>query len=152
MDDFTILIDTREQEPWEFFDVETKAHALQTGDYTIEGCADFLCIERKKSAGELNKNIVTPRFNKELDRMLDFKYAYLILEFSIDDILNFPVGSNIPKHIWKKLKVTGRYMLKRLAEIEIDYNVRVLPCGTRVAAQHMAYNIMRHMHEKYNTT
>ena len=39
----TILVDTREQKPWDFADSETAT--LETGDYTTEGVSG--AIERK---------------------------------------------------------------------------------------------------------
>jgi len=35
--EFTIIVDTREQKPWSFEHHATANHKLDTGDYSIEG-------------------------------------------------------------------------------------------------------------------
>ena len=65
------------------------------------------------------------------------------IEFSIDDILSFPVGSEIPKKTWSKIRITGRFILKRLSEIQTKYGIHVVPCGNNLAAWHMANSIIK---------
>ena len=91
----------------DYFDkkcIKHKAKALKTGDYTfkIESCpelgfvkdtyfTDELCIERKNSIDELAGNIKEhdERFFKELNRMINIKNCYLLIENNrIDDIIN----------------------------------------------------------------
>ena len=91
----------------DYFDkkgIKHKAKALKTGDYTfmIEACpelgfvkdtyfTDELCIERKNSIDELAGNIKEhdERFFKELNRMINIKTCYLLIENNkIDDIIN----------------------------------------------------------------
>jgi ERCC4-type nuclease len=79
--DFTIIIDTREQHPWAFDNHVTAKRKLDTGDYSIEGLEDLLCIERKKSASEFANNIVESRFKDLIFRMSNIKYSFLLLEF-----------------------------------------------------------------------
>ena len=56
-EDFTIIIDTREQQPWSFEDYVVANKKLDTGDYSIEGLQDVFAIERKKSINEIANNI-----------------------------------------------------------------------------------------------
>lgn len=49
LNDFTIIIDTREQQPWEFEHYSTASRKLDTGDYSIEGLENLFTIERKKA-------------------------------------------------------------------------------------------------------
>ena len=91
----------------DYFDkkgIKHKAKALKTGDYTfmIESCpelgfvkdtyfTDELCIERKNSIDELAGNIKEhdERFFKELNRMINIKNCYILIENNrIDDIIN----------------------------------------------------------------
>lgn len=90
----------------DYFDqkgIKHKSKALKTGDYSfmIETCpelgfmkdtyfTDELCIERKNSIGELAGNIKEKdeRFFKELNRMINIKNSYLLIENnSLDDII-----------------------------------------------------------------
>lgn len=47
-DPFTIIIDTREQIPWEFGYHNTAKMKLDTGDYSIQGYEDIIAIEQKR--------------------------------------------------------------------------------------------------------
>lgn len=91
----------------DYFDkkkIKHKQKALKTGDYSfmIEACpelgfikdtyfTDELCIERKNGIDELAGNIKEKdeRFLKELNRMINIKNCYLLIENDrIDDIIN----------------------------------------------------------------
>ena len=48
-DNIKIIVDTREQQPWDFEFHETAKAKLDTGDYSVEGLENILCIERKKA-------------------------------------------------------------------------------------------------------
>ena len=50
-----IIQDTREQSPFDFsfYDCDVSIATLKTGDYTIEGYEEIVCIERKKSASKI---------------------------------------------------------------------------------------------------
>ena len=90
----------------DYFDkkgIKHKEKALKTGDYSfmIEACpelgfvrdtyfTDELCIERKNSVNELAGNIKErdERFFKELNRMINIKNSYLLIEDDkLDDII-----------------------------------------------------------------
>lgn len=46
---FTIIVDTREQQPWTFDNYTTASKKLDTGDYSIDGLQHVLAIERKRA-------------------------------------------------------------------------------------------------------
>lgn len=90
----------------DYFDkkkIKHKEKALKTGDYSfmIEACpelgfprdtyfTDELCIERKNSVSELAGNIKEKdeRFFKELNRMINIKHCYILIENDrLDDII-----------------------------------------------------------------
>lgn len=90
----------------DYFDkkgIKHKEKALKTGDYSfmIEACpelgfvrdtyfTDEICIERKNSVNELAGNIKEKdeRFFKELNRMINIKHTYLLIEDDkMDDII-----------------------------------------------------------------
>lgn len=142
-----IIVDTREQQPWEFPRHETASRKLDTGDYSMEGFEHLLCIERKKSVSEIANNITESRFKDVVARMETFQYAFLLLEFELDDVLAYPVGSNVPKKMWDKLKITPKFILKHLVELQILHNIKVLFCGSPSSAERMALSIMRKVYE-----
>lgn len=77
-DELTIIIDTREQNPWAFDSVETELGALETGDYSVEGVNR--AIERKTADDFLNS--ITwdrERFKKECRRASRFDEEMVII-------------------------------------------------------------------------
>lgn len=150
---FNIIIDTREQKPWDFndnFNI-TKAK-LDTGDYSIDGLEKFLCIERKSSVNEVSNNITEKRFKDVLERMGDYQHRHMLFEFDLVDILNFPRNSGIPQRLWKNLRITPLYLLKFITEINTIYGVHTHFCGNRNNAQALAVSIMKRVNEEHNRT
>jgi len=146
-----IIIDTREQEGiWEFKGFATVRTKVETGDYALAGLEDKLCIERKRTVSELAKNIFEPRFKDVLTRMGNYPHRYIIFEFSIDDILRFPIGSNIPKTSWNKLKASPALLMRFISDIQVKYDVHVIFAGDKDNAMYVATNIMKRVHEKYS--
>lgn len=132
-----VIIDSQEKKNIWFF-AESEVRHLKTGDYTIEGYEDILSIERKASTGELAGNITEARWDRELERLNKFKYAYIILEFTADDVMTYPLGSGIPEKIHKKLRVTANFMMSKIMDYYVNYpNIKIIFAGTqgkRIAA------------------
>lgn len=141
--DFTIIVDTREQQPWTFEHYATAHKKLDTGDYSIEGLEHLLCIERKKSASEFANNIVESRFKDLIFRMSDIKYCFLLLEFDLEDLLVYPIGSTVPKKMWDKIKVGPPFLIKNILELQINHNIIVYFCGDAHNAEKMAEYILK---------
>lgn len=151
---YDVLRDTREQQGWTFSRskavlsiTDTK---LDTGDYTITGMEKLLCIERKASTSEIANNICQKRFFAELDRMITIPHRFIICEFLLKDVLDFPRNSGIPERQVKFIKVTPQFMLKSLCDIEVKYGVSVIYAGNPQCAETVADNLMRRVYEKYN--
>lgn len=150
---FNVIIDTREQKPWNFTSSsinDTVVDTVKTGDYTIQAHEHNFTIERKNSTGEIARNIFEKRFKDTLQRMSDMSHAYIIFEFSYEDVLNFPIGSGIPKRKWGKIRMTANFMNKTLAQYMINYNVPIIFAGDRENAQRIAQSLMKEYYEKYS--
>jgi ERCC4-type nuclease len=144
--DFTIIIDTREQQPWSFEHYVTANKKLDTGDYSIEGLENILAIERKKSVSEFANNITESRFKDVVNRLSNIKYSFLLLEFDLDDVLIYPVGSNVPKRMWDKIKISPSFIMKHLLELQLYHNIKVVFCGDSDNAAKMAEFIFKKVH------
>ena len=151
---FEVRIDSREQQPWSFASstiIDNVIHKkLDTGDYSMAGFEDVLCIERKKSVAELATNITDDRFKRELERMAQFKYKFLLLEFNYYQIDQYPEGSDIPKRLQGKIKVTGSFIIKCLTEIQIKHDIHIMACGNAQYAEYIAEKIMKRVYESRN--
>lgn len=144
---FSIIVDTREQKPWSFAGCNTINRKLDTGDYSIDGLEDILCIERKNSVSEIANNISETRFKAEIIRMQEYLYKYILLEFSLQDVLNYPVGSTVPRHMWSRIKIKPAFILKYITEMQIKHNIHVLFCDNPSAANEIAFSICKRVNE-----
>ena len=145
--EFTVIRDTREQTGWFFPKNEkclgTITQGLKTGDYSIIGRENEFVIERKASTSEFATNVVEPRFVRELERLEQFKQAFIICEFTYSDILCFPIGSGIPKSKWDQLRITPKFMEAMLHDWELKYKMKFILAGP--LAQTYALQLFKRM-------
>jgi len=149
MDEFTIIVDTREQLPWEFGAHTTAKRKLDTVDYSIEGLENLLTIERKQSVSEIANNITEKRFPAFLERMSEIPHKFMLFEFDLQEVYDFPVGSDIPKKLWEKLRVSNNFILKQISLFHIKYGIHTVFCGDSDNAEKLAVRIMRTVYDKY---
>lgn len=126
-----ILIDSREQMPYVFRDTETSVATLKTGDYTIKGYEDIVRVERKATVAELAKNVTEKRFWAEMVRLQSFEHKFILCEFSFNAVLQYPVGSSIPKKRWRYIKIRPPFIVSKIAELEVVYKIPVIFAGSR---------------------
>lgn len=143
---FTAIVDTREKRDILLFSEDkfcagTKRKALKTGDISIEGLEDIFVIERKRTTAEISMNAFEDRFKRELERLQNFKYKFILCQFDAKTILDFPKGSGIPPRFWDTICVSGSYLLSRLMYIQINYNVPVILAGDE--GKNIALTIMK---------
>lgn len=152
---FRVLRDTNEKENfgWWFEEDDrcegTTTSNLFTGDYTIGGAEDIFVIERKRNTAEFATNIYEKRFEDELKRMEEFRYPFLILEFTIEDLVQFPKNSGIPESKWGQLKVTNKMLIKRYLEIDCEYRTKIILAGPFGAP--VAFSLFKRIHEQTNS-
>ncbi len=153
MSQFIAISDTREQLPLEFdspYIERVVTRKLETGDYSIEGLEDILCIERKGSLAEFYRNVTQKRFEDELVRMQAYKYRYLVLEFSLSEVMGIPYSLGLSAKQREMCKLSPKYVMGRIAEIQVDYNVNVVFAETRDIVTDVVTNIMRRVYELQN--
>lgn len=147
--DFTIIIDTREQQPWEFVHQAKANKKLNTGDYSIEGLENIIVIERKKSVSEIATNILESRFKDVLERLNAIPYKFILLEFDLHDVFRYPEGSNIPKSQWKKIRISPTFILKHITDWQIIYNIPTIFCGSSHNAEKMASYLFKKIYYQH---
>ncbi|MFW9880944.1 MAG: ERCC4 domain-containing protein [Candidatus Thorarchaeota archaeon] len=157
----TLIIDTREEIPWDFsmFGWENKTLKLDEGDYTTQKILDIeqdrdlkICrIERKSSLGELATNLgkTFSRFEREMERLQPYHTKFIILEYSVDEILLFPENTNMKPEYKKKVRVRGKFMLNRLGYIKKKYGVDVIFSSCREEAMIIAKEELENVERLY---
>jgi len=152
---YYVIKDTREQEGYYFSKYNKCAgmvtEKLDTGDYAIQGMEDKCCIERKGCIEELAINLGQKKhaFLNEIERMKEFPHKFIILEFSLEDLVSFPENTRIPEKNKASIKITGKYMLKCLMEFQLHENIHVLFCGNKHNAFLTASSILKRVNEMY---
>jgi|TARA_B100000085_G_scaffold171306_2_gene155916 hypothetical protein len=175
---YKVIKDTREQDGW-FFSPYDKCSGMEvgtlhTGDYTLEGFEDIVCIERKASVSEIAMNLGKKKkaFYNEIERMRDFQFRYILLEFSASDLINYPLSllkseedkeiyrlfkednARLPNYkrfdVVRQTKITGRYLLKSLMEISLHYDVNVMFCDNKHNAFMICNSIFKRLNESFH--
>lgn len=144
-----IIRDSREKKGfWVWAGKRCKVKALKTGDYTMEGYEDVLCIERKKTVMEIAGNFThkSGAFWREIERMQEFDHAYLILEFTEEEMLGYPWKSKLPKYLKAKIRIRGGYLASRIEMIE-EKGIKVIFAGSRARAIQIAERIFDEVQE-----
>lgn len=149
MGKFTVLKDSREKLGWDFPEdnecLGTTVCKLDTGDYTLLEAKDLLCIERKQNVSELAHNFIEPRFVKELERLQVFQYKFLICEFRLQDVLTYPIGSEIPKARHHMVRLKYPFLFSRINALQTKYGINVIFADNPKVAQAYAWSIFKHV-------
>jgi len=110
---------------------------LYTADYSLDGYYDdkYFVVERKGTVSEFVGNITHKEkwddFKNELVRLEEFTHPFVICEFPLACLKSFPVDSDIPKHIWPRLRVNPNFLMKRMQEIEMHFKTKFIFCDTQ---------------------
>lgn len=124
--DFTIVVDTREQQPYDF-DCATFRTKLEVGDYSVLGMLDEVIVERK-SLSDFVSTVIhnSGRFRRELVKMKEYPLACVVVEADLDAVLR-----GLPE----LRAVAPTAVLGRALEISVGYRIPVFFCGSRQGAR-----------------
>lgn len=190
---YTVIKDTREQDGWFFSQYDkcngTELGTLHTGDYTLKGFEDVVCIERKASVSELANNLGKKKkaFYNEMQRIKDFPFKFLLFEFSFSDLAEYPLSlltkeekedyfqyleynkkikedpslvdvlDHVPRpRIGKRLdiveqtKISGKYLIKCLMELQIWYDVKIMFCDDKDKAFLVCNSLFKRLNELFH--
>jgi len=134
-----IAIDTREQRPYTFQNTklppEVVIKGLKTGDYSLTGLEDKVCVERK-SLADLFSSVGTgrERFEREMIRMSEMQYTALIIESSLAGIFTHPPARS---------KMNPRSVFRTLISWSIKYGVHVWPAWSRESGEKITYLLLK---------
>ena len=123
----TIVIDTREQEPYSFDSrlVAAVRRALPAGDYSVEGLEERVAVERKTLDDFVSTVIhARQRFRGELRKLGGYRAACVVVEAGVADVL---------LHRYRG-EAHPNAVLGNVISIILDFGVPVFFCGSRQAA------------------
>ncbi len=140
----TIIIDTREQEPYSFDPRLASAlrRALPAGDYSVDGIEACVAVERKTMDDFVSTVIHSrERFRAELRKLSGYRAACVVVEAGIPDILQQRYrGEAHPNAV-----------LGNALSIILDYRVPVFFCANRQAACHFVQAYLLAAHSRWST-
>lgn len=134
----TILVDTREQRPFNFeherYGVQIQQGALTVGDYSLVGLTDKVAVERK----ELSDLVLClgrerERFERELQRGAALDAFAVVVEASWADLAGGNFRSQLNPHA--ACQSTLAFMAR--------YRVPFLFAGSRPAAEYSSWGFLR---------
>lgn len=135
-EDVTVLVDTREQQPWDLSPLRMESGTLQSGDYSLaaDGLRDLIRIERKSLPDLVGVvGAGRDRFEREIERLQAFPTRVLIVEAN---------WSDIDKGDWRG-KVTPKTVRNSLGSWMVR-GLNVVMAGNRERAQEIAREL-RHI-------
>lgn len=144
---FTVVIDTREQHPFEFADYElggityralTVRKKLDTGDYALLGFEDVDgAVVERKTIQDLCASLIQERFWNECERLQQHAETTIVVEGNYEDA-RFCTERDHPGMSWESM--SG--LLNRLIR-----TVPVVFCSTASDAAHFTLKALRKFHE-----
>ena len=105
-----VIVDTREKEPFPLhvnhpnWIAGERRTALKTGDYTVEGMENILCLERKSLPDLVDCSVTSrQRFIAACDRLSKFTWKAILIEATLEDIKGgfeqFDIPSNVHPNV-----------------------------------------------------
>lgn len=150
---FTVIIDTREQSPYQFrtFKADAKhktpsgiirplfipveVATLKTADYSIKGFETEIAIERKSLTdlfGTLGSG--RERFERELQRLSEFKVAHIVIEADWRTVIEFPP---------ERTKLSPKSVFRSINAWEQEFpTIHWQLMGIRAIAEHKTFRIL----------
>ncbi len=140
----TIIIDTREQEPYSFDPRLATAvrRALPAGDYSVDGIEACVAVERK-SLDDFVSTVIhsRERFRAELQKLTAYRAACVVVEAGITDILQRRYRGEAHPNA----------LMGNALSIILDYRIPVFFCVNRQAACYFVQAYLLAAHARWST-
>lgn len=154
---FTILIDSREQLPYSFRDVDkrnrivmTRYQHLKTGDYSLLGFESEIMIERKSlkdlysTIGQEICSKDSGRFERELQRLSSAEFACVMIEASEEEV-EHPLDFNAE---WYS-RMAPSSIIGKILSWHVQYpKVHWKFAGSRDRAEWVTFELLRKYYEQ----
>jgi ERCC4-type nuclease len=151
---FTIIVDSREQAPFSFLNIDQwliiplQHVGLETGDYSMIGFQSRITIERK-SISDFLGSITSgrERFEREFERMSKMEYAAVVVEGDLSEVLQYANEST---------KIHPKSIVGTIDCWRIRYGVEFIFCESRRHAERQTFGLLyqfwREEQKRFKTT
>ena len=141
MDRITVVVDTREQEPYSFDSDKVSAvrKALPAGDYSLVGLEERVAVERK-SLTDFVSTVIRgrKRFHHELEKLSAYDSACVVVECNFRDLVDGRYRNDAHPHA----------LIGTVASIVVDFGVPVYFCSDRQAACRFVEEYLTRFHRR----
>jgi DNA excision repair protein ERCC-4 len=140
----TIIIDTREQEPYSFDPRLAAAvrRALPAGDYSLAGLEGSVAVERKTLDDFVSTVIhARKRFRDELRKLAGYRAACVVVEAGVADVL-------LQRY---RGEAHPNAVLGNALSMVLDFRIPVFFCGNRQAACQFVQAYLIAAHARWGT-
>jgi DNA excision repair protein ERCC-4 len=133
-----IVVDTREQLPYSFACItpppEVVRATLGTGDYSLKGYEDKIVVERKSLGDAYNTfGQGRKRFQRELERMINYQFAAIVIEADWDTIVRRPPARS---------RLLPKSVVASIAAWSQRFGVHFWTCPNRDFAERWTYRLL----------
>ncbi len=153
LNDFIIVIDTREQDAYKFKGHLTIRDKLDAGDYSIKGFEHEITIERKSHSDFINSiSHDRARFKRMLTKMKQFPKKFILVEASFSDII-LPLASlrggfkaktgHVRPQAISFTKMHSNAILQTIISIMLRYDVIFFFADSKVQAEEFIYSTLK---------
>jgi len=136
-----IIVDTREQKPYDFGAILTEKCCLRAGDYSIQGLEQSIAVERK-TVDDFVSSIIheRERFFAELSLLQAYDHACIVVESNLTDILAARYHS----------KTHPSSVLGTIVSIHLRFGIPVFLCDDRAGGQIFTLRYLKLAHERWS--
>jgi DNA excision repair protein ERCC-4 len=127
-----IIIDTREQLPYEFSGYKTKRAALETGDYVLEGFPECAVERKGKTDAWGCVGGSRRRFEDCLQRLAELERPAIVIECSLDDFATPP----------SRTRLTAAQAVGSYISWSAQYRIPVFFCTNRAYAERVTLRFL----------
>lgn len=133
-----IIVDTREQKPYDFACMTPRpaveVATLTAGDYSLKGFEKLIAIERKSLLDAFGTfGTGRQRFERELERMINFRFAAVVIEADWDTIVRRPP---------LRSQLNPKTVVASIAAWCLRYRIHFWTCPDREFAERWTYRLL----------
>jgi len=141
-----IRVDTREQRPLDFSEVDdkitTSTGTIKTFDYALEGDHESFAIERKSLPDFVGSVVMKDHYRRELDKVRRAKECgmvrlYYVIEAAFKDVCNFDFSR------FKSGRVHKKFIYKRWREMSHDHGIHIVWADDELGAANAIYLLLK---------
>ncbi|MDP2162431.1 MAG: ERCC4 domain-containing protein [Flavobacterium sp.] len=151
MDNFTIIVDTREQAPFKFKEQKVITKKLDTGDYSVMGFESVIAIERKSGSDFLG-SITTgrERFKDCLLRLQGLERGYIIVEGELTSLMDgveikraYKTEAGIKPKVKQTIGIHPNSLFGTVVSIMTRYHIPIIFSKNRKEAERFTLEILK---------